>query len=72
MIKAAKTKLKGARNQWAKVCGPAAAMIMTCMRIGWEVVTARQLVTHTGEVLNLKMDPPAVVLQRMVEALRRW
>ena len=72
MIKDAKTRLKGARNQWAKVCGPAAAMIMTCMRIGWEVMTARQLVTHTGEVLNLKMDPPAVVLQRVVEAVKRW
>ena len=57
MVKSARTMLKAARNQWAKVCGPAAAMMMTCKRIGWEVVTARRLITNTGESLRLKMDP---------------
>ena len=72
MVRSAKLMVKEARNQWARVYGPAAAMVMTCLRLGWEVVSARYLVTHEGETLDLKVDPPAVVLQRVVEAVKRW
>ena len=34
MIESAKIMVKTARNQWANVCGPGAAMVMTCMRLG--------------------------------------
>ena len=47
-------------------------MIMSCMRLGWEVITARHLVTHDGEHLHLKLDPPSAVLQKVIEAVKRW
>ena len=71
MIKAAKQMVKAAKNRWTRVCGPGAAMVMTCLRLGWEVISARHLVTHAGEHLHLKIDPLAVVLQKVVEAVKR-
>ena len=72
IVGAAKEMVAAARNQWARACGPGVAMVMSCMRLGWEVITARHLVTHDGEHLHLKLDPPAVVLQKVIEAVKRW
>jgi len=72
IVRAAKEMVVAAKNQWAKVCGPGAAMVMSCRRLGWKVITARHLVTHDGEHLHLKLDPPAVVLQKAIEAVSRW
>ena len=47
-------------------------MVMTCLRIDWVVTSARHLVTHEGELLDLKLDPPAVVLLKVADAVRRW
>lgn len=54
------------------MCGLGAALVMTCFRIGWVVVSARQLITHDGESLDLKVDPPAVILLKVAEAVRQW
>ena len=60
------------KNRWARVCGPGAAMVMTCLRIGWVVSSARHLITHEGEPLDLKLDPPAVVLLKVADGVRQW
>ena len=72
IAKAAKLMMKKIKNRWARVCGPGAAMVMTCIRIGWEVISSRHLVTHDGEHLDLKLDPPTVILLKVVEAVKRW
>ena len=53
-----KKRLGAAKNKWAVCYGPGAAMLMTCERIGWTVLTATKLVTHLGVQLNLVLDPP--------------
>ena len=37
LVASAKVRLVGAARVWAKVFGPAAAMVATCARIGWTV-----------------------------------
>ena len=70
IVKAAKIMIANIKNRWARVCGPGAAMVMTCLRIDWVVTSARLLVTHDGEHLDLKIDPPAVILLKVAEAVR--
>ena len=72
IIKAAKIMVTSVKNRWARVCGLGAAMVMTCFRIGWVVISARRLITHDGESLDLKVDPPAVILLKVAEAVRQW
>ena len=72
IIKYALAMVAKGKNRWAKVCGPGAALVMTCLRIEWQVISARHLVTHDGELLDLKLDPPAVVLQKVVDAVWKW
>ena len=72
IVKVALAMVAKGKNRWAKVDGPGAALVMTCIRIGWQVVSARHLVTHEGEMLDLKLDPPAVVLLKVADGVRRW
>ena len=72
MVNHAKAKLDEAVNKWAVVRGPAATLVQTCARIGWQVVSATELVTDTGEVLALQLDPPIVVVKKCFEAVQRW
>ena len=44
-----KQKLRKAKNPWAKVKGPAAAMVASCQRLGWTVVNSTKLRTDQGE-----------------------
>ena len=56
-----KKKLKKAKNVWAKVKGPAAAMIASSRRPGWTVINSTKLLTDQGETLDLLLDSPAAV-----------
>ena len=67
-MEAASDTLSRARNRWQKVTGPATALIMTCLRLGWRAQGPR-LFTHTDRVLDMRVDPPAVVKQHMQEAV---
>ena len=71
MIDHAKTNLDEAVNKWAVVRGPAATLVQTCARIGWQVVSATKLVTDIGEELALQLDPPIVVMNKCFEAVQR-
>ena len=65
-------RLESAKNKWAVCYGPGAALVMTCRRIGWTVVTATHFITDTGEHLQLHLDPPCVVVKHCFQAVQRW
>ena len=68
----AKRGLAAANVVWQVVRGPIVATVATMARIGWEALSATQIRTHTGRVLELTVDPPAVVKGLADEAVRRW
>lgn len=50
-------RIAKARNKWAVCYGPGAALVMTCARIKWTIVSATHLITDFGDHLNLLLDP---------------
>ena len=72
MVTLGKQKVTKATNARAVCCGPGAAFVATCSRLRWSVVDALSLVTDTGKALNLKLDPPAVVIREVKLAVQRW
>ena len=67
-------RIAKARNKWAVCHGPGAALVMTCERIKWTIVSATHFVTDLGEHLHLLLDPPNVIVRRCFDAVqrRRW
>ena len=61
-----------APRPWSRVYGPAAAFIATCARLKWTVIDAGNVITDTGQALNLRVDPPAEVVRQVAAAVRRW
>ena len=57
---------------WRRVAGPAAAVVATAARIGWAFGTATQLHTDDGMLLDLLLDPPAVIKEQVALAVGRW
>ena len=68
----AKARLANATSPWSKVTGPAAALICTLDRVGWKVASATKLITETGRVLDLQIDPPVIIGRLMEAAVRKW
>ena len=68
----AKKKLKKAKNIWAKAKGPAAAMIVSCRRLGWTVISSTEIRTDQGDTLDLLLDSPADVKNEVARAVKRW
>ena len=68
----AKKKLRKAKNVWATVKGPAAAMVASCQRLGWTVIGSTEIRTDQGEVLDLLLDSPAAVKLEVTRAVKRW
>ena len=68
----AKQKLRKAKNPCAKVKDPAAAMVASCRRLGWTVVSSTELRTDQGENLDLHLDSPAAVKSEVARAVKRW
>ena len=48
---AVKKKVKKAKNIWAVVKGPTAAMVASCTRLGWKVNSSTSLTTDLGTLL---------------------
>ena len=69
---AAKEKVAKSNFSWALVRGPAAAFVASAVRIGWSVVDAFTVVTDRAVELDLRVDPPAHVVQLIVESVWRW
>ena len=57
MIATAKLNIDKAKRVWHVLRGPAAALVVTCSRIGWKASSALQLTTHAGRQLDLRVDP---------------
>ena len=72
MIARAKLNIAKAKRVWHVVRGPAAALVVTCSRIGWKVNSALQLTTHEGRQLDLTVDPPAVIEQHARYGVVNW
>ena len=72
MMVKAKKKLQGAARPWARVYGPAAAVLATAERLGWVVNDAFCFTTDEGRHLDITEDPPAVVKMLVTEAVTRW
>ena len=72
IIRYARWNLTEAKHKWSKVYGPAAAVTLTCRRLGWQVEDATTLVTDEGVTLHLRIDPPIVIIKKVVEAVKRW
>ena len=69
---AAKKKLKQEKNIWARVKGPAAAMVASCRRLGWTVISSTEILTDQGLILDLHRDSPAAVKNEVARAVKRW
>ncbi len=68
----ATAKVAKARRPWGAVNGTASAAVATAARIGWTFEDAVTLHTDRGTILDLRLDPPIVVKQEVLEAVRRW
>ena len=72
MIDDAFERTAAAQEPWRVCYGPAAALILTCERIGWQVLSATEIKTDLGRIILLLNDPPIVVTKLCDEAVRRW
>ena len=45
-------------HNWNSVCGPAAAMIATCQRLGWRSSDGKVFQDDVGGSLDITLDPP--------------
>ena len=48
----AKRRLSNAKSAWSHVRGPAAALVATANRLGWQVNSATHLLDDKGRVVN--------------------
>ena len=71
-VKDAKHRIPRARISWSVCYGPAAAMVATCQRLLWKVEGATVLVIDECRKLQLDVDPPAVITEECMKAVRRW
>ena len=72
LVARAKVRICRAKRMWAVVRGPAAAMVATAARLGWEVKNAFQLCDDTGITISLLEDSPAAVRMHVRQAVTRW
>ena len=68
----ARARVLCSNRPWAVVHGPAAATVATARRIAWEIRDGTTFVTDQGRVLDLEVDPPAVVRLEVYAAVSRW
>ena len=72
VVEDATQRIAKATRKWAVVYGPGAALILTCTRLRWRILSATKLVTDLGEQLDLLLDPPRVVVMHCFAAVQRW
>jgi hypothetical protein len=47
-------------------------MVASAKRLGWTVIDASHMVTDEGVSLDLRSDPPVVVVRCVHESVKRW
>ena len=60
------------RVPWAAVHGPISATVATANRLAWRFTSCTTIVDDTGCELDLTRDSPALVRQRVQDAVWRW
>ena len=58
--------------RWQLVVGPAGAVIASLARLGWRALPNHALYTDTHKLLDMLLDPPAVIKHEVKQAVRRW
>ena len=61
-----------AKRVWAQVKDPAAAIVATAARLGWDFINAHTVITDLGATINLRVDRPKDVPDLVYEAVKRW
>ena len=72
VVKDATARIEKATSKWSVCYGPGAAFVLTCARLKWTISSATVVITDVGEVLNMVLDPPRVVVMRCYESVQRW
>jgi len=72
LVANAKTRISRARSVWNVVYGPAAAVVATAQRLGWEVSAAARFYDDWGSLVDLQVDSPAFVQQVVRASVIRW
>ena len=72
VLRDAKARLQRAKSHWSVVYGPAAALVATASRIGWQVDSPTLFVTDLGVRIDLGVGSPAFLLKAVGEAVARW
>ena len=72
MVADAHYRVSKAKRPWQVVTGPAAATVVTAARLDWTINDALSCTTDQGKLLQFDLDPPAVIVAEVDEAVRRW
>ena len=72
-ISEARKMLSGCKaSPWAVVKGPAAAVLLTMKRIGWELIDSASAKDDIQQSWNCMVDSPAAVVNAVCASVRRW
>ena len=64
-------KIGGGRQQWNKVAGPTAALLLTLKRANWKWSSPSKLIDDVGRAWCTVSDPPVAIAQAMKNTVRR-
>ena len=65
-------KVTSAKYVWPVVTGPASGVFATATRLSWIMSDAFCFITDTGRHLDLRIDPPCVIIQECRDSVRHW
>ena len=60
------------RSPWDVATGPTTGLVATMRRIGWEFTSAHLFADDQGNLHDLTLDPPCVVVGAVKASVRRW
>ena len=72
VYRAACARLGEGHWSWHRVAGPASALLMSLRRIGWEMLSAMEVVDDVGQCWHFVMDSPAAIAAACRQSVRRW
>ena len=72
MVAEAKIRLCRAKRVWSVVYGPAAALMATAARIGWDITGATTAIDDKGNSISFLEDSPEAVKECVRKSVVRW